>query len=506
MVENFPLVFISFCLVIYMMYFLFHLAPLLIGIEKSNEVNRSLLSRYYIHERSSIRRDSILKSMSKPVLKKPTPAPVDYFVLKRNSTNHSHLYYLSLLYKKINPSIDLMADVEQMKKEEKEIMKDKIDTILDPDVCYDDGRTFVNRTKFLGAIDFNKPMLVDAFSNEYNNTLTVTIMFNLKSMFNTTDRLSWFRSNWTCLFKNPYDGKEYRVYDSEPDRREIFLYNKIVKCSFPFYKEWNELPLSISISNEQRHHVWKDVSFCRYPERKQYQYFLASCTMIQHNELHEVLRWLAYKKYQGFEHVTIYANDDPRRYYYILHAYIEEGYIDIIDWNIPQRMAFSSQESQLADCVHRYKGRSKYLSLEDIDEYFQPMMKDKKVVDIIRQYDRMEKKIAIFHIRNWFFRPQVWTDYSRYTFYKENWPFDYFTYSAIQETSVNREKMILKPDEVWSLTPHKSLFNVPTRVLNPKNEMRTAHYKWFYNEQNFEEDDSMSMYKSILDEEYRQHL
>ena len=100
---------------------------------------------------------------------------------------------------------------------------------------------------------------------------------------------------------------------------------------------------------------------------------LAACTMLRH-ELGRnrdlVLEWLAYHRLQGVEHFYIFSNGDTRALRRLLRPYVEEGAVEVIDWEW-NSTSWVHQLPQTNACIYRYRGLARWVALMDVDEYFQ---------------------------------------------------------------------------------------------------------------------------------------
>ena len=114
---------------------------------------------------------------------------------------------------------------------------------------------------------------------------------------------------------------------------------------------------------------YEDVEFCIYPPvpaapAARHVIQLAACTMMRESlgrngEL--VLEWLAYHRLQGFERFLIYSNEDCAALRAALRPQIEEGVVDVLDWQWPESKIsnWAHQIPQLNSCVQRFRGVAK---------------------------------------------------------------------------------------------------------------------------------------------------
>lgn len=296
------------------------------------------------------------------------------------------------VYNHINPKLKIGEKYNHFLDEESQFSKLPTDIILPGDVCYLDGRTFTTRYPYVKDTKHLDPVITDAFGHLKDGEIIVTVIINLKQL-PKEKRHEPYYSNWTCLFTNPSTNEIQTMPDMYPDVDDWMLMTKVLKCKYPFVHEQLKQQLYFSVQTTYHQLSYTHLPFCVYPIPSTYKYFMSTCVIMLQQSRSEMIKWLLYKQYQGFEHVTIYANEQRDRYYQLLRKFIVDGFVDVIDWNFNLTIPFISQESQLADCIHRNQGISKYMSLEDVDEFFQPAGEYNTIREVVQQYD---KKTNIF--------------------------------------------------------------------------------------------------------------
>jgi hypothetical protein len=77
--------------------------------------------------------------------------------------------------------------------------------------------------------------------------------------------------------------------------------------------------------------------------------------------------WLTFHRTVGVDHVYLYDNgstDEPRA---VLGPFLEEGYVTLQAWPVPYHE--QAQTRAYTDCLHRVRGRARWLACLDLDEF-----------------------------------------------------------------------------------------------------------------------------------------
>lgn len=99
------------------------------------------------------------------------------------------------------------------------------------------------------------------------------------------------------------------------------------------------------------------------------------------NEGRYLKEWIEYHRLLGVEHFYLYNNDSADNYREVLSPYLEEGLVDLIDWNsdsAPHHNPFGSpywvgfQHSAFNDSLARAKECAKWMAIIDVDEFLFP--------------------------------------------------------------------------------------------------------------------------------------
>ena len=89
----------------------------------------------------------------------------------------------------------------------------------------------------------------------------------------------------------------------------------------------------------------------------------------------DLASWIEINRAVGVSHITIYNQDIPTVTLNMLRYYVEQGFVDLIDWHIDNpvnRIGNNGQIGSTMDCLYRYLRRSKYILFLDMDELIIP--------------------------------------------------------------------------------------------------------------------------------------
>lgn len=93
---------------------------------------------------------------------------------------------------------------------------------------------------------------------------------------------------------------------------------------------------------------------------------LAVCAIFR-DEAPYLAEWLSFHRLVGADHVYLYDNgssDDPLR---VLEPYLAAGFVTVRPWPVPFHLG--AARKAYADCLERVRGRARWLTCIDIDEF-----------------------------------------------------------------------------------------------------------------------------------------
>ena len=115
-----------------------------------------------------------------------------------------------------------------------------------------------------------------------------------------------------------------------------------------------------------------------------------------------LLHWIELNLVLGAEIITIYFQNVTESFYKIMKPYINEGLVEILDWNLkpPVLSGFTETWGQVGlmnECVYRNLYRVKYLALMDKDEFFIPQDKNHfKITDMLPTLKKLRSNAAAY--------------------------------------------------------------------------------------------------------------
>ena len=125
-----------------------------------------------------------------------------------------------------------------------------------------------------------------------------------------------------------------------------------------------------------------------------------------------LVHWVELNLALGAEFMTVYLQNDyiSEAYYTLMIPYIKKGIVEVLDWGfkppiIPGYTKAWGQTAVITECIYRNMYRTKYLGLNDLDEFFVPQ-KVKTIPEMIRRLEKRffkARKASSFNFKNIYF-------------------------------------------------------------------------------------------------------
>ena len=211
--------------------------------------------------------------------------------------------------------------------------------------------------------------------------------------------------------------------------------------------------------------IYKDIEYHLY-EPSEPELLLAGCTMIRPSitNMQLLLEWLAYHRLQGFEHFLLYSDGDPIPLRAALSIYMEQDFVDVVDWEWPTH-GFHHQQAQMHSCLYRYRGLARWVALFDMDEYFQPMQ-NVTVAQLLQSKENIISTGLI--VRMVLFMPNLDGLITQGSQVRGNTPL----------AAGERSKSIVRTKQVFAVSVHSiTLATGPFSIADPVTELRLNHYR-----------------------------
>lgn len=96
-------------------------------------------------------------------------------------------------------------------------------------------------------------------------------------------------------------------------------------------------------------------------------------------EPQQLTNWVEINKALGASKITVYFHNVSETFYTYVKSYIQDGLLEVVDWNInltSHQIRDHGQCATINDCIYRNMFRVKYLALHDIDEILVPHCND----------------------------------------------------------------------------------------------------------------------------------
>lgn len=122
-------------------------------------------------------------------------------------------------------------------------------------------------------------------------------------------------------------------------------------------------------------------------KRDRNKYYLSACTSILDVDPLMVSGWILFNLANGVEHITFYINGNWQLWRDTLYDYMKMGIVDLVPFSYAFHKSFCEQACALNSCNRRYRGLSKWVIFNDVDEFFITRNSSQRFIDIIRMYD-----------------------------------------------------------------------------------------------------------------------
>lgn len=121
-----------------------------------------------------------------------------------------------------------------------------------------------------------------------------------------------------------------------------------------------------------------------------YDFELSLCAIFK-DEAPYLKEWIEYHKIIGVQHFFLYNHNSEDHYKVVLEPYIASGLVELIEWDmvIDKSKGISwgvIQKEAYVDAIKKFKNKTKWLGIIDLDEYIVPIKTD-SLVDLLKDYE-----------------------------------------------------------------------------------------------------------------------
>ena len=230
-----------------------------------------------------------------------------------------------------------------------------------------------------------------------------------------------------------------------------------------------------------RERVFENVPVCPLTSRPP-SFFVACTSTLSGAELDHLPEWIAYNRVQGMDHSYIYVNDDFDKAETALRPFVNAGLATLVNWTPPTQHAggFLYQMAQQNSCLLRARGRVHWVALHDSDEFFYAAKPWKDVAQILHKFvhNGVDEQIGAVQARTWFYGMHG-DEAEQQAKHGATETLRLARCIARDKGPiyVDREKLIVRPENVRYVSVHMVTLGMPTLTLDAENEMRLVHYK-----------------------------
>ena len=116
-------------------------------------------------------------------------------------------------------------------------------------------------------------------------------------------------------------------------------------------------------------------------ERQNTKYDVTICGIFK-NEAPYLIEWIEFHKIIGIQHFYLYNNFSSDNYEEVLKPYIENGYVTLVDWPVPQ-----GQMSSYQNWYEQYRSETKWNIFLDLDEFICPRF-ETNIYNWLKKYQK----------------------------------------------------------------------------------------------------------------------
>lgn len=118
-------------------------------------------------------------------------------------------------------------------------------------------------------------------------------------------------------------------------------------------------------------------------------YYLVACAIFQ-DEVFFLKEWIEYHRLIGIEHFYLFNNKSTDNYREILAPYMQEGMIDLFDWDVAthnqKEYLDLAQKPAYMQAINYVKDKTTWAAFIDLDEFLVPMRHD-NLQDLMKNYE-----------------------------------------------------------------------------------------------------------------------
>lgn len=313
-------------------------------------------------------------------------------------------------------------------------------------------------------------------------------VFKLSGLHPPLPKIPWQKAKWAMLFHaaplmNLTETRmQAQALAFDGHAHTLIVYSELPKLLMGGHAP--ELAVSVSIilhleGEEIVNTTYAQVPLCLYPSTTEY-YHLVGCTEILAETAHLVPEWVLYHHLQGFSHFYVYVEGNVSIVSNYLAPMVAAGLVTVVDFTWPQSSSkgFWSQQASQNSCILRSRGRSRWVALHDIDEFFQVMEPgNKTVAQFLRERSHLEYIAAFLTKSIWFGSSLNNSLQQEHDLAGKNLTIGQYNSRAAEALKTGREKLIVNPRSTSYISVHKMTTGGQVLVPNPVIELRLCHYK-----------------------------
>ncbi|XP_055897971.1 beta-1,4-galactosyltransferase galt-1-like isoform X1 [Biomphalaria glabrata] len=164
------------------------------------------------------------------------------------------------------------------------------------------------------------------------------------------------------------EGKKTALNDWHKKRRRVFSY----ECPLNETSRPNNVSLTFVETDTPTNSF-----LVLYPERIQRNFTVCYSMLFNFNTPYQLVQNVEFNRVLGAEHFFLYRESVSSAVDTVLKHYQRQGFLTVIEWPIPVgEIHYHGQILSLNDCAYRNRGVSRYVVIQDTDEFIIPHQHD----------------------------------------------------------------------------------------------------------------------------------
>uniref|UniRef100_A0A2C9KGK9 Glycosyltransferase family 92 protein n=1 Tax=Biomphalaria glabrata TaxID=6526 RepID=A0A2C9KGK9_BIOGL len=206
--------------------------------------------------------------------------------------------------------------------------------------------------------------LFSAFFDNFNNTDLIRVFGIQPLLLNTSVFCHLVEGTSSYVI----EGTKKDLFDWHRNRRRVFSYECLLNET--------SRPHNVSLTFNETDTPTNSL-LVLYPQALQRNFTVCYSMLYNYNTPYQLVQNVEFNRVLGAEHFFLYRESVSSAVDTVLKHYQRRGFLTVIEWPIPVgEIHYHGQILSLNDCVYRNRGVSRYVVIQDTDEFIIPHQND----------------------------------------------------------------------------------------------------------------------------------